>query len=50
MFHFSVFQGQWPSEITFLRVATYVGGVHAEILCLCLSEGDERGEVTVEQG
>lgn len=31
VFRFSVFQGQWPSEIRFLKVPTYVGEVHTQM-------------------
>lgn len=46
MFRFSVFQGQWPSEITFLEVPTYVGEVHTDIhnVCVCVREKTKKRE------
>lgn len=37
-FRFSVFQGQWPPEMSFLKVPTYVGEVHTQrhSVCVCV--------------
>lgn len=46
VFRFSVFQGQWPSEIRFLKVPTYVGEVHTQMrsvgVCVCFTDAKKK--------
>lgn len=51
-FSLSSVQGQWPSEMSFLVVRTYVGEVHTETRCvwLCLCERRTKTEVTLQRG
>lgn len=55
-FRFSVFQGQWPPEMSFLKVPTYVGEVHTQrhsvcvcVVCECVRE-EKKKEVMWERG